>query len=172
MRKVKITVLSLLTTVMLFGSASVFASGFPFGVLTTSGSTKIVVLGDFSSVSGQFTQEEAQNLTATVAPIIQSLLTSSSSSVEIEVLTPNQLRGYDADTLKLLVKSNYKAWGYNTYIFVNITKKAEYVAGFGPNMRLDVYIADMASLIGVSADYLYATSIEVPYMYASILNSF
>ena len=166
MRKTKMYVSTLVLGVMLFGSASAFAAGYPFAVATTSGSTKAIVLGKFAS--DQFSQAEAQALTVSVAGIIQSFLASSNPTV----LTPSQMAAYDADTWKTMVKSNYKAWGFSSYIFVNITKTPEHVAGFGPNLRLDIFIADMASLVGVQADYLYAASIEVPYMYTPLLNSF
>ena len=161
----------LTTAIILFAGVSSFAAGYPFAVLTPSGSTKIIVLGNFDSSSGQFTQSEAQDLTATVAPIISGLL-KNYIQTDIVVLTPDDLKGYDADTLKPMVKSGYKSWGYNLYAYVDITKTAEYVKGFGPNMRLDVYIADMALFVGVVADYLYAASIEVPYRYTSFLNLF
>jgi hypothetical protein len=171
MKRKLIQTLILTTAIILFAGVSSFAAGYPFAVLTPSGSTKVIVLGKFDSSAGQFTQSEAQEMTATVAPIIKGLL-KNLVQTDIAVLTPNDLKGYDADTLKPIVKNGYKSWGYTLYAYVDITKTAEYVKGFGPNMRLDVYIADMALYVGVVADYLYAASIEVPYKYTSFLNFF
>ncbi|MBI5589697.1 MAG: hypothetical protein HY881_04350 [Deltaproteobacteria bacterium] len=161
MKKPMMYVLCMVIGVMLFGGASALASGYPFAILSSSGPMPTILLGKFASDNGQFTQAEAQNLTAPIAAILQKFFSSTATSV----LTPNQLAAYDADTLKTLVKSNYKNWGYSTYTFVNITKTPEYAAGFGPNVRQDIYIADKAYLVNVQADYLYVTSIEQPYMY-------
>ncbi len=101
--------------------------------------------------------------------LVQGTLGSSGSTL---IYTPNQLAGFglgDADALKNLVKSNYQQWGIGLYIFVDIKQVGQYYAGFGPNARIDVYIADMANLVNVNADYLYALSIETPKMYSDLL---
>lgn len=171
MKRKGIASVFLTTAIILFMSGSSFASGYPFAVLTPSGSNSVIVLGKFDSSSGQFTQTEAQNLTATVAPIIQGLL-KNIVQTDVTILTPDDLKAYDADKWKSMVKKDYKSWGFTIYAYVDVTKTAEYVKGFGPNMRLDVYIADMALFVGVLADYLYAASVEIPYKYISLLSLF
>ncbi len=175
MRKTKIYLLSLVMGLTFFTSAGAIASGFPLAILSSSSLGYVIVIGKFASGSGQFTQAEANNLSLSVAGaipgLIQSLLGSSSVSAPT-VLTPNQLAAAglsDADDVINLVKANYKAWGYSFYAVVNISKYFEYATGYGQNLRLDVYIADIAALLGLGGDYLYAASIEVPYMYASLL---
>jgi hypothetical protein len=170
MRKIKIYLLSLVVGTAFLGSACAFASGYPFAVIV-NGDTSIIVVGKFASGSGQFTQAEAQNLSVSVAGLVQSLLSGSSVSAPT-VLTPSQLASIgfgDADSDINLIKSSYKGAGFDVYVVVNISKTPQYVAGFGPNMRVDVSIADQASLVGVSAPYLYVASIEVPLLFASLL---
>ena len=153
----------MITGILLFGSASAVASGYPFAIINSGGSEPSIVLGKFASDPGQFTQNEAQNLTAPLAAIIQTYLGNS----PLFVITTDQLAAYDADTLRDMIKFNYLSWGYTTFTFVNITKRPEYAAGYGPNIRQDIFIADKAALVNVMSDYLYVTSTEQPYMYLS-----
>lgn len=170
MRKIKIYLLSLVVGTAFLGSACAFASGYPFGVIVND-TTSIIVVGKFASGTGQFTQAEAQNLSVSVAGLVQSLLGGSGISTPT-VYTPSQLAAIglgDADNAINLVKTNYLALGYDLFALVNISKTAQYTAGFGPNMRVDIYIADQAALVGVNAPYLYAASIEVPLLYTTLL---
>lgn len=171
MRKTRIFALSMVLASLLFGATAAFAGGYPFAVLDTSTDTKVIVLGKFASGAEQFTQAEAQGLVTTIAGLISGTLGETTSSTS--VLTPDDLVnfGYDADALKAMVKANYRAWGLTLYVFVDIKKTAEYASGVGPNVRIDVYIADMASEVGIQADYLYALSLETPYMYTGLLGS-
>ena len=153
----------MITGIMLFGSASAVASGYPFAIIYSGGPEPSILLAKFASETGQFTQNEAQNLTAPLAAVIQTYLGNS----PLFVITPDQLAAYDADILKDMIKFNYLSWGYTTFIFVNITKRPEYAAGYGPNIRQDIFVADKAALVNVMSDYLYVTSTEQPYMYLS-----
>jgi len=156
----------MLVGLLAFGASSASASGYPFFAYDNSSSTSIVVVGKFSS---QYTQAEAQNLTATIVSLIEGTLGSSGNTL---IYTPNELAAIslgDADTLKNAVKSVYKQYGIDLYVFVDIKQVSQYAAGFGPNARIDLYIADMASQVGVTADYLYALSIEHPKMYTDLL---
>jgi hypothetical protein len=166
MNKTKVFILSMVIGLLAFGASSVSASGYPFFVLDQSLGSQVVVVGKFST---QYTQAEAQNLTSKVVALVQDTLGSSGSTV---IFTPNQLESWglgDADALNSAIKSNYKQWGIDLYIFVDIKQVSQYAAGFGPNARIDVYVADMADLVNVNADYLYALSIELPIMYADLL---
>jgi len=166
MNKTKVFILSMVIGLLAFGASSASASGYPFFVLDQSSETPIVVVGKFST---QYTQAEAQNLTSTVVALVQDTLGSSGSTI---IYTPNQLVSLglgDADYLKNLIKNIYAQYGIELYIFVDIKQVSQYAAGFGPNARIDVYIADMAAELGISADYLYALSIEHPKMYTDLL---
>lgn len=147
------------------------AAGYPFAVLDTSTEDSVIVVGKFASGSGQFTEQEAQNLVQSVVAAVQGTLGSSGGST---IFTPSALKAAglgDADELKTLVKQNYRAAGFDLYIFLDIKRTAQYATGFGNNIRIDVYAADMASFVDVSAPYLYAVSIEAPEMYLSLLSS-
>ena len=161
MRTGRKCILNLLIVLLLSTTASAVAGGIPFAVLGTSGATKIVVVGKFFSDSGQFTQTEAQSMTTVIASFVQSYL--GAVSISATVLTPTQLSAYgspynDADALLALVKTSYKTWGFNTYAEVDVKKVAEYVSGYGQNVRMDVFM---------SGSYL--ASLEVPYSYISSL---
>ena len=166
-------VLCIITGSMLFGNTSAFASGYPIAIITScslNSSQPSIVLGDFASGSGQFTQAEAQNLTTPITTAIQQALGNSGSSMTVTVLSPDQLTANDADTWKTIVYSNYKSWGFNTYTYVYISKSSVYATGFGPNIRLDFNVADKASLVNVKSAYLYLSSVEFPYMYLLLPN--
>jgi len=168
MKKLKIVSMSTIIGILLLFATAAFAGGYPFAVLDTSTSTKIVVVGKFST---QFTQQEAQNASAAVISLVQENLGSSGTTA---MYTPNELASFgvgDADYLKSLVKDNYVAAGFDLYVFVDIKRVAEYVPGFGGNVRIDLFIADMAAALGISADYLYALSIEAPELYASLFSA-
>ncbi len=165
MNKTKYFILSMVIGLLAFGASSASAAGYPFFVLDTSLGSPVVVVGKFST---QYTQAEAQNLTSAVVALVQDTLGSSGSTI---IYTPNQLAAFglgDADYLKDLIKGIYLQNGIELYIFVDIKQVGQYYAGFGPNARIDVYIADMAQAIGVNAPYLYALSIETPKMYSDL----
>jgi len=174
MKSIRLLLVGLILGGMVVCSGVASAAGYPFVVVDTSVYPTIVV-GKFASGAGQFTQTEAENLVQSIVAAVegQDLVNTSTASV----LTPSQLAGLsinghslsDGDYVKNLVKQNYVDWGLGLYIFLDVRKKAEYSAGFGNNVRIDVYVADMASLLGISADYLYALSIETPAMYVSLL---
>lgn len=166
MNKTKVFILSMVIGLLAFGASSASAAGYPFFVLDQSLGSPVVVVGKFST---QYTQAEAQNLTSTIVALVQESLGSSGSTV---IYTPNQLASWglgDADALNSAIKSNYQQWGIELYIFVDIKQVSQYAAGFGPNARIDVYVADMASYVNVNAPYLYALSIELPKMYSNLL---
>ena len=100
MNKTKFFILSMLIGLLAFGASSASAAGYPFFAYDNSSSTSIVVVGKFSS---QYTQAEAQNLTATIVSLIEGTLGSSGSTL---IYTPDQLAAFglgDADALKNLV---------------------------------------------------------------------
>ncbi len=172
MRSIRLFAVALILGTLLVGTGVASAAGYPFAVLDNSTGTSAVIVGKFASGSGQFTQQEAQNLVDSVVAAVQSTLGSTGGST---ILGPSDLAsvGYgDADALKDFIKQNYMAAGIDVYIFLDIKRTAQYAAKFGNNIRIDVYVADMAQPLGISADYLYAASIEAPEMYLSLLQSF
>lgn len=169
----KIAILALIVFALVGSAAAALGSGYPVAVVAADDEDTILVLGKFASGAGQFTQAEADGLVNTVAALVQGFLGSTGGAV---VLNPTQMAGYglgDADNVKALAKANYPAWGVDIFVFVDISKTAETAPGYGPNMRLSVYVVDMATLLGppIPAGDLYIASIEVPYMYTTLLNS-
>jgi len=64
----------------------------------------------------------------------------------------------------MAVRSAYKSQGFSTFIFLDIKKTAEYVAGYGSNIRIDIYLPT-----GDGVDFAYLLSIETS---QSLLHSF
>lgn len=168
----KIVILALIVFALVGSVATALGSGYPVAVIAADTDSTILVLGKFASGTGQFTQAEADGLVNTITALVQGFLGSTGGVV---VLNPSQMAGYglgDADNVRALAKANYIAWGADIFVFIDIKKTAtEYVSGYGPNMRLDVLVADLSTELGLPGDYLYATSIEIPYMYAQLLSS-
>lgn len=158
MGKTKMLIISMLIGGMMLGATSAFANGYPFGIVSTSSSSKTIVVGKFST---QFTQQEAQNFTAAVVSLV------GANAQGTAIYTPNVLASYgitDADLLKMAVRSAYKSQGFSTFIFLDIKKTAEYVAGYGSNIRIDIYLPT-----GNGVDFAYLLSIETS---QSLLHSF
>jgi hypothetical protein len=156
-KKKMMAIMMSIVGIMFFASMS-FAGGYPFGIIDTGSSTKIIVVGKFSA---GFTQQEAQNASAAVISLVNSNLGSSTTGTSF--FTPNDFKSMgieDADLLKSAVKSVYQSWGFGLYVFIEVKRVGEYAPGFGNNVRVDAYIADMAVPLGISSDYLYLLSIE------------
>jgi hypothetical protein len=172
----KIVILALVVAALVGSFGSALASGYPFLVLAEgneSGTATIAILGKFHEGAGQFTFDEANTLVTSVIAGVTNLL---GTPAAVPVLTPRQMTdlGYgNADNDKAFLKSAYKSAGIEFLVFVDIKKIGEYAPGFGQNMRVDVYIVDLATLIGppLPPGDLYVASIELPYVYVSLLNS-
>lgn len=173
----KIVILALVVAALAGSVGSALAvGGYPFLVLaegSEDGSATIAIVGKFYDGAGQFTFDEANTLVTSVTTGVTDLL---GTPVAVPVLTPRQLTdlGYgNADSDKALLKSAYKSAGIEFLVFVDIKKTGEYAPGFGQNMRVDVYIVDLATLIGppIPPGDLYVASLELPYVYVSLLNS-
>ncbi|MFI5295138.1 MAG: hypothetical protein ACHQ0Y_08965 [Thermodesulfovibrionales bacterium] len=129
--------------------------------------------------AGSFTQAEAESMSEEVTTIVSTLLGStlgtSSTLVLSKHLTPNQLaaKGFSsADVLAAFALTHYKNFGALIYIFLDVSR-TQGVAGseMGNNIRIDVWIGDAANLLsgspilstlGVTGNYLYVTSLEIP----------
>jgi hypothetical protein len=163
--------------VTVLGASSAYASGFPMGVVA---GTDVVVVAKFGS--GFTSLSDAESVTTPVQRALANLNLSSS----LQFFTPTQLAGVgitDADNLKVLVKNNYAAAGFSTYIFIDISRVSVPAAAgtaFGPyNLRLDLYVADLETILqnqGVPISlpstpdgYTYLASIEVPESYEAML---
>jgi len=172
-RKTLLT-LSLILCILTIGTATAFSSGYPaaaLGSLNITGSdgktTKIdyVVVAKFTSGATGFTFTEAETYSELVVTAVTSLLSSS----DVTTLTPSQLAAAgisDADAAKSLVANNYKAAGYEVFVFIDIKKAAAVTALTGPNIRLDIYAS---GLLGDSEMYL--ASIETAIAYLDLFGS-
>ncbi len=129
----------------------------------------IVVVGKFDQ--GAFTEAQADQLSDAVAGLIGSLGLTQGTPL---VLKPSQLRiqfgATDADALKSVAKIAYQGAGFDLYIFLDVTKKASVSAEYGSNIKIDVWVADLAALLGFSGDYLYVATLETPEMITSFLS--
>jgi hypothetical protein len=153
MKKTNMLIVGMVMVGLLLGATAVHADGYPFGVISKSSSTTSIVIGKFST---QFTQKEAQDFTAAVVKLI------GSSAAGTTIYTPNDFAAMgitDADVVKLAVRQSYKAMGANNFIFLDIKKTAEYAAGYGYNIRIDVYLPT-----GTGVDFAYLLSLETSYL--------
>jgi len=172
MKKATIVIVSLVLGVTLLGFSTGYAAGYPVAAIGTSTDTSIIVIGKFDPAS--FSQVEAQNISSTIFGALSGILGSLGSGSNTTLLTPDQLSGYgiaDADYLKTLVKDNYIALGFDIFVFLDIKRTNPVSQVSGPNIRIDVWVADKASLFELTGDYLYAASVEAPEMYLSLLQS-
>lgn len=83
----------------------------------------------------------------------------------------------DADVLKDYIKGVYKAWDFTLYAFIDIKRVTGTAPELGSSMRIDIWVADAASLahqigLTVTGDYLYVVSLEIPEAYLTALSLF
>lgn len=135
--------------------------------------------------AGSFTQADAENMSEQVAALVSealgTVLGADSTLVLSRHLTPNQLaaKGFSsADVLAAYALTNYKNFGAQIYIFLDVSR-TQGVAGsqMGGNIRVNVWIGDVAGLgldlstIGVTGNYLYVTSLEIPETFLTFASS-
>lgn len=176
MKKTVMLLRTAIITLSIFaGITAVHAGGIPALDIYNSGGTSIIVLGSYDSAG--FTFDEANTISTLVSSLssqIGPLLGLSGLSTSgLSNFTPSQLKTYgytDADTLKTFIKDSYLPSGFSLYIFLDITKSAGISQAYGQNLKINIWIADLASTLGMTGDYLYLGSIELPMMYITFLS--
>jgi hypothetical protein len=147
---------------MMFASTAL-ASGYP--MIAGDMSSGVLVVGKFDSNS--FTLSEANQIAATVAGMLGML------GEQTQFFGPSQVGPAfgisDGDAVKSAAKSAYQSYGFDVYIFLDIKRVGAVSQDLGQNLRIDVWVADMAAELGIPGDYLYAASIEAPEMYLSMV---
>jgi len=140
--------LSMIFTLSFASNAA--ASGRAAGLLISTTSGSAVALMDFNEA--QFTQVEAQNLTALLqvaVPLAQQFLSGQMLGIQVTVFTPSQMTGFglgDADKANDFILNNLPALGMPTYIKVVVTKVAPPQGVTGQNIRLDLYFLEESTL--------------------------
>ncbi|HWR88712.1 MAG TPA: hypothetical protein VN260_00500, partial [Dissulfurispiraceae bacterium] len=56
------------------------------------------------------------------------------------------------------------------YLFLDISKTPSISAQYGNNIKIDVWVPDLAALLGFSGDYLYAATLETPEVLTGFLS--
>jgi hypothetical protein len=158
--------------------------------LPSAGYPSVSVLGDPEIQVGvlskyeasTFTPAEAEAISGQVATILSELLGSMGLDTSVSLmlnLTPSQVAanfGFtSADAFAAFALDNYKAYGLDLYVFLDVSR----VAGLnesglpGDNIRIDAWIGDISNILPglVPGDYLYVTSVEVPEIYLTLSSS-
>ncbi len=167
--RVFLACLGIIAAVLFMGTAPAYSSGYPALGLYMTGNPEdisVVVVGKFDS---SFNPQDVDAFFSAAMSLVGGSLPG------VTVLGPSQLAQYgspfnDADSLKAFVKSAYQGLGIDLYIFLDATKVNSVEAQYGKNVRINAWVADMASEVGFTGDYLYATSIEVPELYLQLLS--
>lgn len=165
-----------------FITASIaYSSGTPALDFYIAGSSSaiplnVVVVSKYDSAS--YTYAEAEAISQAVSKLIGlgSTLAGSLglSTAGLSHFTPSQVAAWgitDADILKNLVKTYYQSWGFNFYAFADIKRVTSVAPELGHAMRIDIWIADLPVLLGLTGDYLYIASLEIPETYLTLLGS-
>lgn len=164
--RVFIACFGLIASILFVTAATAYSSGYPFAAGLYSQGMNVIVVGKFDS--SEFTAQEAENFSQGAADAVGLLGTAGQGLI---VLTPSQLASSgltDADAVKQMVKNIYMQSGFDLYIFLDITKVDSIQPQYGQNVRIDAWVADMAPLLGLTGDYLYVTTLEVPEMYLQL----
>lgn len=165
MKSTKIIATCLL--ILLIGATSAFASGKAMIGTYDDGSSSLVVVAKFAD---NFSSAEADNMAAALGTVL-----GMTGTTGAQLYMPSQVAAMfgssDGDYIKDGVKSQYTSYGFDSYIFLDVKKVAGVSGATGINVRIDLWIADMAAQLGMPGDYLYVASLEVPQMYVSQLQS-
>jgi len=172
MRGKSILSMVFITVFLLAVTTTAFSAGYPVLAAiepVSPDDPSIIVVGKFDQ--GAFSEAQADRLSDAVVGLIGSLGLTQGNTL---LFKPSQLRAQfgatDADALKSVAKSAYRGAGFDLYIFLDITKKASISAQYGSNIKVDVWVADLAALLGFSGDYLYVATLETPEAITSLLS--
>lgn len=181
MRTAKKRLALLIISFLLVGASTAYSSGIPAADMYVAGSSSVLPINVIIVVkydAASYTFAEAEALSQIVSKLlgVTSTLAGSIglSTAGLSHYTPSQLAaaGYtDADTLKILIKNSYQALGFNFYAFVDISRVTSVTPALGPAMRIDIWFADLALVMGMTGDYLYIASLEIPEAYLTLLGS-
>lgn len=129
----------------------------------------VVVVGNIDS--NQISLADADAVSQQVGQLIG--LLGSSVPGTILFYTPGELTaiGLDGQYTKDTIKAYYLDWGFSLYLFLDIYHTPELLPGYGPTLRVDAWIADLAQPLGLPGDYLYVASVELPVMYTDLLGA-
>lgn len=151
--------------------------GYPDVSFLSSPSLNLGVVGKYEA--GSFTQAEAESMSEQVATLVSAalgtVLGTNSTLVLAQHFTPNQMAGIgfsSADSLAAYALANYKSYGLQGYVFLDVSRNSGVVGSeLGNNIRVNVWLGDAANLLsgstilstlGVTGNYLYLTSLEIP----------
>ncbi len=185
MKNVRGIIVSFLAVFFIMGVSVAFgdplpSAGYPSVSVLSGSQIKVGVLSKYEASS--FTSAEAEQISGQVAAILNTLLGSAGLDTSASLvlnLTPSQVAANfgitSADTFAAFALHNYKAYGLDLYVFLDVSR----VAGLnesglpGNNIRINVWIGDIQSLLPglVPGDYLYVTSVEVPEFYLTMATS-
>lgn len=174
MKTARNRVAAIIITFFLIGASTAYSSGIPALDAAVMGTTKLIIVTKYDSASYTYAQAEA--FSQTVTKLLGSVSTlTGSNGIAIGHYPPSQVASWgitDADTLKSLVKTYYKSWGFTLYAFIDIKRITSTTApALGPTMRIDIWVADLAALLKQTGDYLYIASFEIPEAYLTLLGS-
>ena len=169
--RVLLACLGVIAAALFAGTAPAYSSGYPvLGLYTPSSPDDVSVVVVVKFDSTDFSLNDVTSYAQSLQGVLQMF---GSSLPGIVTLGPDQLAQYgfaDADNLKNYVKSIYSGI-VDIYVFLDVTTvNSPYSAQYGPNIRIDAWVADLGMLISSTDDYLYVASIEVPEMYLSLLS--
>ncbi len=185
MKNVRGIIVACLAVFFIMGVSVAFGDPLP-----SAGYPSVSVLGDTEIQVGvlskyeasSFTAAEAEAISGQVATILSTLLGSMGLDTSVNLMvnmTPSQVAANfgitSADTFAAFALHNYKAYGLDLYVFLDVSR----VAGLnesglpGNNIRINAWIGDIQSLLPglVPGDYLYAASVEVPEFYLTLATS-
>lgn len=182
MKNVKGIVITFLAVFFIMGVSVAYgdplpSAGYPSVSVFAGPTGSVGVVSKYEASS--FTSTEAEALSAQVATIISTLLGSSvgldNSASLLLHLTPSEITANfgitSADAFAAFAQDNYKAYGLDLYVFLDVYRVAGLdESGLGNSIRIDAWVGDISSILPglVPGDYLYVTSVEFPEVYLAL----